>query len=116
MAGRMGDEGDGETVVLEAAVAGRVGAAVTTGAVGAVDGVVAVAADEADEGDGDGMPGLDGASMTGAVGGSTFGSQPIKAKAATETSAADEMPPRMLVSGARRLVPQKTQAASLERT
>jgi hypothetical protein len=105
----MGDAGGGEAVVLEGAGA----AAVTTGVVDGVadgDGVAA-----ADEGAGVGAMGLEGASITGAVGGSTLGSHPISAIAATETSAAEERPPRRLVSG-RRLVPQKTQAASFERT
>lgn len=84
------------------AVGGAVTTAVTEG-----NGVAAEA---------DGATGLEGASMTGAVGGSTLGSHPISAMAATETSAADESPPRRLASGARRLVPQKTQAASFERT
>jgi len=98
----MGDSAGGDAVVLDGDVVGGVVAtAVVEGS-----GVAAEA---------DGATGLEGTSRTGAVGGSTLGSHPISAMAATETSAAEESPPRRLVSG-RRLVPQKTQAASLERT
>ena len=99
----MGDSEEGDAVVLEGVAVGGVVATALVGGNGA--------AAEAD-----GATGLEGASMRGAVGGSTLGSQPISARAATETSAADESPPRVLASGARRLVPQKTQAASFERT
>jgi hypothetical protein len=111
MAGRMG-ESDGDAVVLDGAAVGGVVTTAVEGAEGADADAAAVAG---------GATGLEGASMTGAVGGSTLGSHPMRAMAATDTSAADESPARRLASGAvaaedGRLVPQKTQAASFERT
>jgi hypothetical protein len=113
MAGRMG-ESDGDAVVLDGAVGG-----VVTTAVEGAEGAGAAVADAV--GVAGGPTGLEGASMTGAVGGSTLGSHPMRAMAATDTSAADESPARRLASGAvaaedGSLVPQKTQAASFERT
>ena len=105
--------------MLDGGVVGGVVDGVVDGVVGgAVGGTVATAVVEGNgvATEADGASGLEGAPMVGGVGGSPFGSHPMSAMAATETRAADERPTRVVVSGVRRLVPQKTQAASFERT